>query len=400
MFFSKQFACLASLLVPALIGGSDSLAIEDVGEQKEIYFYVATYLYDNDTLVISTERNDAFGRYCQSKEGVLALASDKFLVAKFIDCNLKNVESVSSWLGAGRTAQVHCESCDLDSESLGKQAKNWRVTHLYLSQCRINSEKPFELGAANLLLFSIRQCSVKSVNSPVLVNLGKCKSLKNLILEGMRVDSVQHLSGCDALSSIQVIKCEVGEECLASVGDLKIDRLTVDSCDFDESSLSSIALIHSLKTLRIKGESVSAANISYWGDKLPDLATLTLEEIELKPDHLRALTRLPKLKALRLISCGVSDDLLSALPSIEMLTQLSLRNNPDLTNNAVDVIVRTCQNLKSLDVEGCSLSDDGIITAARLKDISTIYCSAEHISENVASRIFLATLKRVIIIRW
>lgn len=390
---------LACFLAFTLASTFPLVANDNAGARKAVSFYINTTLYDNDTVFISTKQDSSLGRHCETKEMLLELISQEALRIHFINCDLSEIEVVSKWLGKGRRVKLYFQDCRLDQDSLKSHAGSWQVAYLNLCQCHILKGEPLHLDSENLRFFSLIRCNIKTISSPVLAELANCHKIEVLTLEGLKVDKLHCIRDCKALRHVNLTNCKVEEMIFKTCNEVGISDLSVDSCDLNTSTLNAIATIQSLEHLFLANEAVAPEVVLHWRSTLRDLAGLHFDAVSLNRDLLRSIEGFPKLWALSLMNCHLTDDLLAKLPKLENLTGLDLRGNDALTNDAVESLAKF-EKLSSLNIEGSSISDDGVIAAVRIGSIEIVRCNAKFVSDDVSRRIQLATPRRVLVFRY
>ena len=120
-------------------------------------------------------------------------------------------------------------------------------------------------------------------------------------------------------------------------------------------------------------------------EALENLRAISIQDIPLNEERVRAITRIPEIQQLTLASCEVSSKDIERLEGLDQLTQLSL-----VDINCDDGLVealRRLSNLRTLKIENCEISDRELIKLANFKSIVQIFFKNQDLSAECLSNI-------------
>ena len=170
-------------------------------------------------------------------------------------------------------------------------------------------------------------------------------------LSGHLVSDLSPISKCTALQELIAAGCGISD--ISPLVDLH-DLMRLDLSGNSISDLRSLMTISGLKYLNVHDNQIRDITV---------LGYLTaLEELDLggnEPGSLISLGKLTGLKKLSLSDTGLSDEKLESLTGLKNLTELDLRENGDLTQDAVERLRKS--------LPGCNvLADEDLLHAVKL----------------------------------
>ena len=118
---------------------------------------------------------------------------------------------------------------------------------------------------------------------------------------------------------------------------------------------------------------------------LENLRAISIQDITLNEDRVRAITRISELQQLTLERCEVSRKDIERLEPLDQLTQLHL-----VDINCDDGLVEALQrlsNLRTLKIENCEISDRELIKLAKFKSLIQIFFKNQNLSAECLSSI-------------
>lgn len=187
------------------------------------------------------------------------------------------------------------------------------------------------------------------------------------------------LTNLPALVSLQIYGTQIDDEVFAIVGKRmpRLNRLTVTGT-FTGTGLAELAGHQGLQTLQIRAPQLNEDNLQALA-RVPQLRSLRVESTPLTNAGLSQVARLP-LNTLQLSNMEISDEGLAQLGPMPRLTYFSLFNitgmtgtgfaawkSPvnriqltrcrDFSDEGFAAMVRSCQNLGTVQIQSCPLTD-------------------------------------------
>jgi hypothetical protein len=199
-------------------------------------------------------------------------------------------------------------------------------------------------------------------------------------------DDLQILHSFPALKSVLVHGAgisDVGAEHLARIS--KLEGLSLGSTSVTADGIKQLAMSTRLKGISIIGPNTNDATIAALGT-MQELTSISLLDADISSQGLEPLTRLPKLRMLRLLRCGWLDD-----EAARHLAQLRGLEALDLTGAPIGdrglAHLRAMPNLTSLSLSGTNVSDDGMEAVASLRKLRFLQLDGSCVGDMGVSRL-------------
>lgn len=173
-----------------------------------------------------------------------------------------------------------------------------------------------------------------------------------------------------------------GLQQLAKLGEMK--ELSLSGSNIGDSVVPFLGSLKKLKKLRMRGTAITGEGFSPLGDS--NIVDLELAETAFGNSGMPAIASMPALTKLNLWLTKIDDEGLESLRGKTSLTSLNLDNIPEITDQAIDVIL-TLPDLTFLHLGKTNVSADGVSRLAELQKLETLHVTNLGIPEPVIQKL-------------
>ncbi|RTL45883.1 MAG: serine/threonine protein kinase [Candidatus Melainabacteria bacterium] len=180
-----------------------------------------------------------------------------------------------------------------------------------------------------------------SITERGLLEISKMKTLKALVLDGIRVpqSAWQHLQNLP-----------------------KLTELSIRDVDLNDEGLRNICKISTLKSLQVEGNAGITPDGYAQLLNLKDLELLGIGEMNSSDDLIKVLLKLPQLRILYINKTSITDAQLKRLSASKQLHEIELEKSPNITMTGVMSLLKNPQ-MGSVDLRSDEWLKDSDLTA-------------------------------------